>query len=269
MKNFSYMLAPIEDMTSNAFRTICYKYGADLTFTEMTRIEGLVRNNKSTFSRILTRDETPTIIQLIGAKEIYFKKFLSSFEPSKGFGGFNLNLGCPYPKVIDIGHGCAMMKRIAKTKKLVGIFKDYKYKISIKIRLGLNKIDKENKVYLNLLNAVDADFFVVHSRYGSQRYNEPADFGVYEECVETGRNIIANGDITNEEQVKELKSAGVKGVMIGRAAILNPGIFNKLKGINSPSIDILKKEFEDLTIKYDEPFKYRKNIFRRIGNFNF
>lgn len=265
MAGFQYMLAPLEDMTSNSFRTICYRYGADLTFTEMTRVESLARNNKSTWERMNFNDDTPTLIQLFGAKESYFKKFLNMFAPLKGFQGFNLNLGCPYPKIVNLGQGCAMIRRISKTRKIIEIFRDYGYKLSMKMRLGLTKQDKEMKVYLNLINAVDADFFVVHARYGNQSYEEPADFSVYEECVKTGKTIIANGDIRTIEQVKYLKGIGVKGVMIGRGAVSDPAIFNKLKGIESPPLEKIIDEYVKLTNKYKEPFKYRKNILKRIG----
>ena len=231
-----FMLAPIEDMTSNAFRTLCYKYGADLTFTELIRIAALARKNKSTWSRLEFNDETPTIIQLLGAKEADFKRFLSMFEPFHGFKGFNLNLGCPSPDVVRIGQGCALVRRIAKTRKLVQIFKDRGFPISIKMRLGLNKLDKERKVYLNLIDAVDADFFAVHARYGAQTYSEPADFSVYEECVKTGKRIAANGDITKAEQIEKLKEIGISDFMIGREAVSYPAIFNRLKGKECPGV---------------------------------
>jgi len=269
MKQFIYMLAPIEDMTSNAFRTICYRYGADLTFTEMIRVESLAKKNKSTWSRLMLYDNTPLVIQLLGAKEQYFKKFLSMFQPSDGFKGFNLNLGCPNPKVVKIGQGCAMIRRINKTKKIIDIIKNHGYKASIKMRLGLNERDKTYKSYLNLIDAVDADFFVVHARYGLQDYSEHADFTVYEECVKIGKTIIANGDINTGEQVSYLESVGVKGVMIGRAAVINPSIFNKLKDKTFPSIESIKKEYTELTEKYNEPFRYRENILRRIGKSGF
>ena len=263
--SFRLMLAPIEDMTSNAFRTICHQYGADLTFTELARVEALAKNNKCTWSRLEFKDETPTVIQLLGGNEYSYKKFLSKFEPSKGFQGFNLNLGCPSPQVVNQGAGCAMVRRISKTKKIIGIFKDRGYPISIKMRLGINQKDKENKVYLHLLDGVDADFFVVHARHGAQTYAEPADFNVYEECVGTGRKIIANGDIKTKEQIEFLKGVGVKGAMIGRAAVLDPGIFNRLKSLPGPDKEIIIKEYVKLTEKYDEPFRYRKNILKHIN----
>jgi tRNA-dihydrouridine synthase B len=260
MSEFSYMLAPIEDMTSNAFRTVCHKYGADLTFTELTRVEALARKNNSTWSRIVSHDDTPTVIQLLGAKEMHFKRFLSMFEPYKGFKGFNLNFGCPSPQVISLGQGCALMRRISKARKLVEVFRDRGYPISIKMRLGLNRHDKEVKAYLNLIDSVKADYFIVHARHASQTYAEPADFSVYKECVKTGKKIVANGDIKTFEQTAKLKEMGLHGVMIGRAAIKDPGIFNRIKGIDCPPGEDIIKEFLQLSENYDEPFRYRKNV---------
>lgn len=254
------MLAPLEDITSCSFRNICYKYGADLTFTEMIRIGGLARNNNITWSKIELKDETPTIIQLLGSNENHFKRFLSKFEPSNGFKGFNLNLGCPDPKAIKAGHGCAMVRRISKTKKIMNIFKDYGYKASIKMRLGISKKDKENKVYLHLIDAVNADFFVVHGRYGLQTYGEPSDFNIFADCVKTGKKIIANGDIKTKEQITQLKDIGVKGVMIGRAAVSDMSIFNQLKGIPSPPLKTILNEYSELSTKFNEPSKYRKCV---------
>ena len=260
MANFSYMLAPIEDITSNSFRIICYKYGADLAFTEMIRIGGIARNNKITWSKIELKDNTPTIIQLLGSNEQHFKRFLHKFEPSGGFKGFNLNLGCPDPKALKAGHGCAMVRRISKTRKIISILKDHGYKASIKMRLGINKKDKENKVYIHLIEVIDADFFVVHARYGIQSYDEPSDFSVYAGCVNTGKKIIANGDIKTIEQIDQLKAIGVEGAMIGRAAVLDPSIFNKLKGIPSPPLKHILDEYLELSTKLNEPSKYRKNL---------
>lgn len=265
MTHFQYMLAPIEDMTSNAFRTIAHKYGADLTFTEMVRVQGLAKKNENTFSRIRLKDETPTVIQLLGQKEIYFRNFLKDYEPEKGFKGFNLNLGCPNPDVLELGYGCALIKRISKVKKIISIFRDFDFPISIKMRLGMTKDEKEGKLYLNLIDAVDVDFFVVHARHGFQSYHDPPDNSVYEECVKLGRDIIANGDITTKEHISFLKDIGVKGAMIGRAAIKDPSIFNKLKDKESPGMDKIREEFIQLTEKYNEPFRYRKNVLKNMG----
>ena len=228
MKNFELMLAPMEDHTNPEFRELCYKKGADSTFTEMARISALARGNKSTLEKINIPNDIPTYIQLIGSNEKELNKFLQNFKVQKGFLGFNLNLGCPSPNMIKVGLGCAMIKRISKVKKIVQTIRDYGYPVSIKLRLGMNKFEKEKKVYLNLIKEVDADFFIVHARHGKETYKDPADFTVYDECVKTNKRIIANGDINTKEQMEYLKSIGVKGAMIGRAALKNPGGFGEV-----------------------------------------
>lgn len=229
MKDFEFMLAPMEDYTDPEFRELCFNNGADSTFTEMARVSALARNNKSTLEKISIPKPIPTYIQIIGANEYELEKFLQFFKPEQGFLGFNLNLGCPSPDMIKRGLGCALIKRITKVQKLVQTIRNHNYPVSIKLRLGLNQFEKDKKIYLNLIKEVDADFFIVHARHGKDNYKNPADFSVYKECVATNKIIIANGDIKTKEQIEFLKSIGVKGAMIGYAAIKNPAIFKELK----------------------------------------
>jgi len=262
---FIYMLAPLEDTSDNALRTLCHRYGADVTFTEMAYTLSLAHNNQSTLSRTQLYDDTPTWIQITGSQDNNLKRYLAHFEPRKGFLGFNFNVGCPSPHIIRNGLGCAMIKRVSKMKKLVAIVKEYGYHVSIKMRLGMNKFEREKKVYLNLIDAVDVDFFAVHARYGAQTYEDPADYSAIIECVKTGKPIIANGDIIDKGQVEYLQSQGVKGVMIGRAAVFNPAVFNLLKGKAVPPIEQLKQEYLELSDRFQSPFKYQKNVLKRLG----
>jgi tRNA-dihydrouridine synthase B len=262
---FQYMLAPLEDTSDSALRSICYKYGADVTFTEMTRIDSLARGNKSTWDKIAMLDDTPAWVQIVGSNEQKLKKFLSMYEPPKQFQGFNFNFGCPSPQVTGHGLGCAMIKRISKTKKMVQIIKDRGYPVSIKMRLGLNQYEKEKKVYLNFIDAVDADFFVVHARVGSQHYETPPDYTVFPEIVQLGKTIIANGDITTTAHADLLRSMGVQGVMIGRPAVRDPAIFNRLKGLSAPNFDEIRAEYTKLAEAMNTRFKYRENVLKRIG----
>jgi tRNA-dihydrouridine synthase B len=264
MTKFEYMLAPMEDFTDNAFRTLCYNHGADMTFTELLRIEALANNIENTWSRIEKKDNTPVIIQLLGSSEKDLEKFLNMFKPFEGFKGFNLNLGCPDPQAVSLGYGCAMIKNFSKVKRMVDMIKNKGYSCSIKMRLGKDAKEKEKKFYLNTIKEVDADFFIVHARHGKQGYEVKPDYSLYKEICKTGKIIIANGDIDSLEKVEILKSYGVKGVMIGRAAINNPQIFNFLKGNKLISPEEIKKEYNELAEKYNAPFRYRKNIMKRI-----
>lgn len=272
---FRFLLAPLEDYSDNAFRTLCFNHGADLTFTEMARVEGLVRRNKPTLKKIDVYDSTPVQIQLLAGREDQLEKFLESFKVFNGFMGFNLNMSCPSADVMRAGCGAAMVKRIAKTQRLVGIIKKKfpEKSVSLKIRLGMNEFEKRHKVYLNSIKGVDADYYVVHAKTGMQSSGEPADDSVYSECVEAANKkpIIANGGITSIQKVKEVQAMGVGGVMIGRAAMKQPAIFDILKnGLEMqdkkiPSIEEIKKEYLALADKFNAPPKYRQNLLKELG----
>ncbi len=272
---FRLMLAPLEGYTDSALRTLCYRHGADLTFTEMAHVESFLRGNRQSLDKIAARDSTPVQIQLLSGSEDNLERFLASFESFPGFAGFNLNLSCPSPDVIRHGKGAAMVKRVAKTSRLVEIIRSHGYGASVKIRLGTNAHEKAQKVYLNSLRGVDADFFVVHAKTAAQGSAEEEDYSVYPECVEAARGIpvIANGGIDSVEKVTLRRSMGVSGVMIGRAALSNPAIFDELRnglGLNEPprrvpDAEELRGEYEALHMQLSCDEAHRGAFLRLLG----
>ena len=257
-----YMLAPMEKLADSSFRYLCHKYGADLTFTELVRFETLVKKNKSALKRIKLHDDTPTMIQIMGKDEQKLAMFMSDFVPEKGFKGFNLNFGCPSQSYVKQGIGSAMIKRPTKIKRMVDIVKDHGYNVNIKLRLGVNRTEKKEKVYLKLIEKVDADFFVVHARHRSESYEIKSDWRVFSECVKTGKNIVANGDIRTKEDVDKMKGFGCVGVMIGRAAMNNPLIFGQLKNMKVPSLDDIRQEYVELC--KNREFNYSENVLKLL-----
>lgn len=262
---FRYMAAPLEDHSDTAFRRLCFNHGADLTFTEMAKVDGLARRNKPTEKKAMCKDNTPTQIQILPGNDGELSMYLDSFGPSEGFAGFNFNFGCPAPEVQKAGRGCAMVKRISKANRLITIVRKHNFPISIKIRLGTNPFQKSVKVYMNLLKGTDPDFFIVHARTGKETYNDMPDYSVFPECVASGKEIIANGDVETKEAVEEVKGMGVKGVMIGRAAVRNPAIFDLLKGKPAPGFEELMGEYRGLAKKYGTDPRHEKNVLKRIG----
>lgn len=225
---FQLMLAPMEGYTDNSFRTLCYRYGADLTFTGIARVANLAMLKRGELEKIEITNSTPTQIQLAGSKISEYEKFLSGFKPTEGFRGFNLNLGCSSPEFLKQGVGAAMIKRISRVDEIVKLINKSGYDCSIKLRLGLDDYEKEKGAYLNLISNVSASLFVVHARTAKQTLEDPADFSVYAKCVDTGKRIVANGDIKTKKQIAWLKKTGLFGAMIGRAAIGNAKLFREL-----------------------------------------
>ena len=216
-------------MTDGPFRTLCHRNGADLTFTEVARVANLAKSKKGELERIAIPDSTPTQIQLAGSKLGEYERFLADFRAPEGFRGFDLNLGCSSPEFMRQGIGAAMVRRVSRTGEVVRLIRGHGFECSVKMRLGLDDYDKRKGAYINLIENVDASFFVVHARTAKQTLEDRADFSVYSRCLETGKLIVANGDIKAKGQVDKLKAAGLSGAMIGRAAIGNPEIFRKLQ----------------------------------------
>ena len=269
------MLASLERYSDSVFRTLSYNHGADLTFTEMAHVESFLNRNKVSLEKIEPRDATPFQIQILTGNEGRLDRFLSDFKPFDGFRGFNLNLNCPSKDVIRQGKGAAMVKRGAKTARLVSLIRDHGHPVSVKIRLGLNQIEKDKKLYLNNLGGVDPDFFVVHAKHAAQTSGEKEDYSVYPECVEAARGIpvIANGGIETPETVQSLVEMGVGGVMMGRPAMGNPAIFDYMKnelGVNDPpkpvpTTDDLKREYDDIYEAIGGSEKYRSRFLKVVG----
>jgi len=257
---FKYFLAPLEDYTGPALRKICFDNGADLTFSEMARVEGIDRNNKPTLAKITPIDNTPVEVQLLASNEEQLTKFISSFKPFDGFTGFNLNLCCPSTNITKFGRGAAMVRRVDKTNKLIKIIQKENHPVSLKISLGLNSFEKENKVYLDSINQTNADYYIVQTKTAAQKSGEEYDYSVLNECVDTGKTIIANGNIDTKEKVDQIKKIGCAGIMIGKSAVINPSIFNLFKEQEVKSIKDITTEYEILSKKYGENEKYVSNF---------
>jgi tRNA-dihydrouridine synthase B len=272
---FRFMLAPLEGYSDAAFRALCCRHGADLAFTEMAHVESFLRGNKGALQKIEVRDEPSVQIQLLTGREEDLERFLGGFKSFPGFAGFNLNLSCPSRDVISHGKGAAMVKRAAKTDRLVSIVHQHGYACSVKLRLGVNDFEKQQKVYLNSLKLVNADFFIIHAKTAVQESRGSEDYSVYPECVEaaSGKPVIANGGLDSSEKVKMVQAMGVSGVMIGRAALSNPAVFDALRnelGFNDPrllipSIDDLRREYQRLHSDFRGQEKYSESFNRVLG----
>ncbi len=262
------LLAPLEGVSDCAFRTLCYNHGADLTFTEMIRVDSLVRKNKATVALLDLKNQTPTGIQLLAIKPTIAQEFVNMF-PSFDFHTapqqINLNCGCPSPDVIRQGGGAALVKRIQRLQELVDIFRKLSLPVTLKLRLGLNAYEQKNKVYLNLLKSVDADAFIVHARHARQNSTEAAEWNVFEDCIATGKHIVPNGDISEREHIAYFRQLGIKEVMIGRAAVRNPSVFSYLKGGEKKSTMQLKQEYGQLCQAYPNQQKYKENVLQYLG----
>ena len=251
-----FWLAPMEGVTDCAFRTLCYKYGADLTFTPMARVDSILRNKNEARKIFDLNNSTPTAIQLMLVKLESAKEFVKDFD------SFNINpkiidinAGCPSPEIIKSGGGAALMKRVTRVQELVTELKKLELPVSVKLRLGLSEYEAGKKTYLNLIKNVDADYFIVHARHAKQESDEEPDWKIFEDCVRTGKRIVANGGISKREDLKLFEYLGIKEVMIGTAALRNPSVFRHFKGQDFEKMEKIKYDYLRLADDYGSKFK--------------
>ncbi|MDO8656139.1 MAG: tRNA-dihydrouridine synthase family protein [Nanoarchaeota archaeon] len=235
-------LSPMESVSDLGFRTVCYQHGASLTFTEMIRASALVQGNKATLSLIDTY--TPSVktgIQLLVSNTEILQKALAMIREGidKKDGRFSnlscidLNFGCPSPEIINSGQGPALLKRTAKMKELLATLRNESpLPCGIKIRLGLNEMEKKQKVYLRVIeiaNDVGLDYVTVHPKTAVDASLAPIDDKALQEIISKARiPIIGNGMVVDGPSAKRMLDLGCSAVMLARATVGNPWIFENI-----------------------------------------
>lgn len=232
--DFPIILAPMEDVTDTAFRSICKRFGADLVFTEFIASEGLIRDvRKSTDKMIISKDEHPIGIQIFGNSETSLCRAAETAAMAQP-DIIDLNWGCPVKKVVKKMCGSGMLQ---DTKQLIALTKavveHVHIPVTVKTRLGWDETDKPIVTLAEQLQDVGIAALTVHGRTRAQLYSGVADWTLIGKIKENPRikiPIFGNGDVTDAQTAWEKYNRyGVDGIMVGRAAIGNPFIFNEIK----------------------------------------
>ncbi len=231
---FPVILAPLEDITDSAFRSICREHGADLVYTEFVSSEALVRSAvKSSKKMLFGENERPIGIQIFGNDPLAMKNAALLAEENKPE-LIDINFGCPVRKVAMKGSGAALLndipRMIAITREVVNAVS---LPVTVKTRLGW---DENSKVIVDVaerLQDVGIQALTIHGRTRAQMYAGEADWTLIGEVKNNPRMhipVIGNGDVDSAPRAAEMFSRyGVDAVMIGRAAIGNPWIFDDIK----------------------------------------
>lgn len=229
------ILAPMEDVSELPFRILCKEMGADLVFSEFIASEGLIRDaEKSIIKLRISEKERPIAIQIFGGEtDSLVKAAEKALESNPDI--IDLNCGCPVKKVVNKGGGAAMLrdpdKMVKAAGEIVKVCGDIP--VTVKTRIGWDQ-DSINIMDIALrLQDVGISALTIHGRTRCQMYTGAADWNV----IAAVKNnpaitipIIGNGDIDSGEKAKHyLDMSHVDGLMIGRAAIGNPWIFNQIK----------------------------------------
>lgn len=225
-------LAPLAGYTDLPFRHVVKKFGADITFSEMISANAMIHHSKKTFKMIEKSPlEVPYIVQIATGDVAVAREAVEMLNDIEGIDGIDLNCGCPVPKVVSQNSGSSLLQDLDQMARVVETIKRHSNKryTSLKSRLGFG--EKIPEAIARTAESAGADFLTLHGRTRAGRYKAPVDYDAIREAkVSVKIPVIANGDITTVERVREVREkTGCDGVMIGRGAVGNPWIFYQIK----------------------------------------
>ncbi len=231
---FPLLLAPMEDVSDPPFRAVCKQHGADLMYTEFISAEGLIRDAFKSVQKLDVYDyERPIGIQIFG-NNIESMRLAAARAEEAQPELIDINYGCPVKKVAMKGAGAGILKDIPKMHKMTAeIVKQVELPVTVKTRLGWDENSIEIIEVAKRLQEAGIKALTIHGRTRQQMYKGEADWSMIaavKNDPEIEIPIFGNGDIDSPEKALEYKNKyEVDGIMIGRAAIGNPWIFNEIK----------------------------------------
>jgi nifR3 family TIM-barrel protein len=231
---FPLLLAPMEDVSDPPFRALCKENGADLMYTEFISSEGLIRDAVKSVQKLdIFEYERPVGIQIFG-NNIESMEQATELTAAANPDIIDINYGCPVKKVAGKGAGAGILQDIPKMVAMTAaIVKSTNIPVTVKTRLGWNEETKYIVEVAERLQDVGIKGLSIHGRTRKQMYKGVADWTLIGDVKNNPRMhipIFGNGDVTTPERVVEVREKyGVDGVMIGRASIGYPWIFNEIK----------------------------------------
>ena len=260
-------LAPMEDVTNGPFRLLCKEFGADMVTTEFVSSDALIRFVGKTQAKLsIAEAERPVAIQIYGRdvdSMVEAARICEAARPDV----IDLNFGCPVKKVAGKGAGSGMLRNVPLLLAITrAVVQAVKLPVTVKTRLGW---DHDSRIIVELaeqLQDCGIAALAIHGRTRSQMYTGEADWSLIGRVKENPRMtipIIGNGDITTPEKAREaFDRYGVDGVMVGRASIGAPWIFDEMKqflrdGSVTPlsvsaKMEVLRRQLRESVARLDE-----------------
>jgi tRNA-dihydrouridine synthase B len=227
------LLAPLAGVSNRPFRVLAIRSGAAMTFTEMVSSEGIIRRQAKTMAMMAFKaDERPLGVQLFGANpdSMYEASRIVAQEVRPD--ALDINLGCPVKKVVNKNGGAALLKNLPLTESIMKavVAGAGGVPVMIKLRSGW---DDAAPVYVEVGHAAENSgvaAITLHARSRAGGFSGRADWSAIKRLKDSvSIPVIGNGDVvTPEDAGRMIEETGCDGVMIGRAALGNPFIFERI-----------------------------------------
>lgn len=228
LKNNPFILAPLAGFTDIAFRRLCREYGAGLCYSEMISCHGLVYEQERTRQMLASvPEERPVVFQLFGADPDIMAE-AAAILAALPIDGIDINMGCPIKKVTKRGAGSALLREPKLAAAIIRrVVDNSKLPVLVKIRSGWNHETIVAPEFAKMAEDNGAGAVAVHGRTWSDGFKGKADWGIIGRVKETvSIPVIGNGDVNSyEDGLAMMEKTGCDAVMVGRAALGNPWIF--------------------------------------------
>jgi len=256
------VLSPMAGVTDVAFRALCKRYGAGLTYTEFVSGTAIVKGYNKTLKMIETDEsEKPVAVQLFGNSIDDVVNAAKLIQDK--FDIIDVNCGCPAWKVIKTGAGSELLKKPEEIAKFISkLVNNVDKPITVKIRAGIDENSINAVKVAKLVEEAGAAAIAIHGRTQKQGYSGKADWEIIKKVKESVNiPIIGNGDVFTPEDFKEkLEFSKVDFIMIARGAVGNPFIFKQINdylryGSYEKDNRLLHfNEYLELALKYNIDF---------------
>lgn len=227
------ILAPMAGVTSLAYRNFMKPFGVGLTVTEMISDCGLIYENKKTLDYLKTSElERPIAIQLFGNdSETIIKAMEICEKENPNFDIFDINLGCPVPKVTKAGSGSALLKNPAKLRQMFSkICSSTTKPVTAKIRLGWSDESINFLENIKALEEAGVAAIGIHARTTSQLYSGKARYELLKDLrSKMSVPLFVSGDIYSlDDAINALEITKADAVMVARGGVGNPQLVRQI-----------------------------------------